>query len=192
MKKIKYLFGLVCILVFTQCGKKNVEWITPGYEYELISLVTPGPDGIPRESLQDLFPGADRVTFTKNYTGFLGDGAVNVYRTDFQTATYSDYNVVYNPYTGCYDYEWYDYDVSWSNTEVNSYKFNWRLKTQDGLEIDFSDYSYNQNTLRRSFWEFLSNKYTVKKETRLFGTWYAEIITLKFGTIEIVLRRRDK
>lgn len=187
MKKI--LIVSVILLITASCGKESIEWIKPWYHYDLAGIYLLNANGTASPIKGNLFPGASSIEFVKNHTGFLGDGVITVTRDNFQTQNYSGYQAAYDNSCGCYYYAWQDYYVYWNNQQTNSYKYNWKWIAQKRLQITFADYNFNGTLEEKSFLKLLDGVYTVREETRKFGTLEADIISLTKDNIRLVIKQ---
>lgn len=196
MKRI--IFIAVFMFFLASCGKENILWIGPWVDYKVKLILVKDVNGQEHDILQDLFPGASEVTFTKKWLGELGDGVVKVIRYDYETATYTGYYPQYNASCGCYSYDYYNpynqytYTVTWRKAKVNEYHFSWDKASQEEMKVDFSELDpilQGQSPNTESFLKILEQTYTVIIDSRKDKTLVAGVIELRSDAVRIVLER---
>lgn len=175
------------------CGKENILWVEPNYEYDMAAVFVKDQNGQQQNIVSAIFPAATRVTFTKNGLGPKGEGVVKVYRESQTTSAYDAYQGVQYDYT-CYCYYeiWNTYYITWTNTYLNEYHFDWDKETQKGISLDFTKYdALLQGGTANSFWSLLNKNYKVREIFKNQTTGKAEEIALEGDGVVLLLKRRN-
>lgn len=192
MKKI-ILIGTVLLFAMS-CGKENILWIDPLITYNISEInlkQNPGSNNTSNE-INNIFPGMKKSYFKKNYLGRKGDGYIKVL---FNEEYIIKNNYVNNNYTyfnyelGVYENfipDWSTYTTFSREREIE-FRFDWEKISQSKMKIIFS--SYQKQYLSGNIFSILNGEYKIKKETRKFGTAFAEIISLESDDATIVLYR---
>lgn len=189
-KKWALLF-LIGTLLITGCGKENILWIVPGYDYHVDVLMVKNSQGQWVDVRKTYFAFADDITFTKYHPlGVGGDGVIKVIDDQYTTTQYEGY--AYDNGCGCYYSGWETYTVTTKSTQVNEYHFKWDKESQRRISLDFTEADpvlQGQDPNIPSFWEFLDRDYVVSFEGRDEGRLEAKLIMLENESVKMILRR---
>lgn len=190
MKKILavFIFG---ILWQTGCTDKNILWIAPGHEYTMSHFLVKNPStGVIENILPSIFPFAEKVTFTKFHPlGSRGKGVIKVTNIEYYTTDHTAQATYYDTNCGCYYNDWYTYQVSWQDVQVNEYHFTWDKESQRRISFEFSEYDdIIQGTNFTSFWSLMKQDYVVHADSHDQGDAYPKVVVLQGGGVEAILQ----